>query len=78
MLEDGTYDVMVVDAAPTVDADGVADGGVRLDLTVIAGAHKGEVVTLGARGLHRDPLDLLGVPGTVVVADGNPRLRLEG
>lgn len=71
MLEDGTYDVLVVD----VDAD---DDAIRLDLTVVAGPHKGEVITLGARGLQRDPLDLLGVPGTVTVADGSPRLALEG
>lgn len=71
VLEDGTYDVLVVDAEAT-------EGGIRLDLTVVAGPHKGEVITLGARGLHRDPLDLLGVPGTVVVAEGRPRLTLEG
>ena len=28
-------------------------------------------------GLDRDPLDLLAVPGTVVVTDGVPHLTLE-
>ena len=71
MLEDGTYDVLVVDADST-------DGGVHVELTVLAGPHKGEVVALTAAGLERDPLDLLAAPGTLTVADGTPRLTLEG
>jgi len=71
VLPDGTYDVLVV------DADDEGDG-VRLDLTVLAGAHKGEMITITAHGLGRDPIDLLALPGTVVVADGTPALTLEG
>jgi len=71
VLEDGTYDVVVI------DADDV-EGGVHVELTVLAGPHKGEVVALTAAGLARDPLDLLAAPGTLTVADGVPRLALEG
>lgn len=76
MLEDGTYDVVVVDADHADPTDEAA--GVRVELTVLAGPHKGEMVTLVAAGLRRDPLDLLAAPGTLVVEGGTPRLALEG
>ena len=70
MLADGTYDVIVVDA----DQDGPA---VRLDVTILDGSHKGEVVSVRAEGLAVDPLDCLGLPGTLTVVDGAPAVRLE-
>jgi hypothetical protein len=72
VLEDGTYDVVVIDAEA---ADG---GGVSLELTVLAGTHKGELVRVTASAMTRDPLDLLAVPATLVVTDGQPRVQLEG
>ena len=70
MLADGAYDVIVVDA----DDEGAS---VRLDVTILAGPHKGEVVSVRAQGLRVDPLDCLGVPGTLTVADGAPTVHLE-
>jgi len=64
------YDVLVVDA----DAEG---DGARLEVTVLAGAHKGEVVALHAEGLGMDPLDCLGMPGTLTVAGGQPSVVLD-
>ena len=72
LLPDGTYDAIVVNATE-VDAATTA-----IELTVLAGPQKGQVVELrGPRGAH-DPIDLLGVPATITVADGRPKLRLEG
>lgn len=76
LLADGTYDVIVV------DADEVASGpdepsAVSLDLTILAGEAKGEIVSVRAVGLPGDPLLLLGVPGTLTVADGVPSVQLE-
>jgi hypothetical protein len=71
VLDDGTYDALVVDATPR------DEGGVSIELTVVAGPAKGEVVAVLARGLAGDPLDLLGVPATLTVAGGVPSLRLE-
>ena len=73
VLDDGTYDVMVVDAEPVPGAEGT----ISVELTVLAGAHKGEMVTVAAVGLDRDALELLAVPGTIVVRDGQPELALE-
>jgi hypothetical protein len=48
-----------------------------LELTVTSGAHRGEIVHVNARGLHRSWIDLLGTPATLNVTDGRPRVTLE-
>lgn len=73
VLEDGSYDAIVVDAEP-----GSAPGTVVLELAVAAGPHRGEVVAVTARDLGRDPIDLLAVPATISVTEGIPTLTLEG
>lgn len=73
MLEDGTYEAVVVDAD-----EGPQTGTVRLELAVLVGPHKGELVTVIAADLGRDPLDTLAVPATLVVSNGQPHVHLEG
>ncbi|MCU1358416.1 MAG: hypothetical protein JWM89_3834 [Acidimicrobiales bacterium] len=73
VLEDGSYDVVVVDAT-----EGGGDGDVALELAVLSGEHKGEMVKVTAVALGRDPLDLLAVPATLAVEGGIPRVVLEG
>ena len=70
-IPDGTYDAIVVDAS---DA---GDGAVALELTVLAGELKGRVLEVRGPGDGGDPIDLLGVPATITVVDGRPRVRLE-
>jgi hypothetical protein len=72
LLPDGTYDALVVDAS-TGD-----DGSIGVEITIVAGPAKGEVVSLRTADLgNTDPLDLLGVPATLTVRAGAPSLRLE-
>ena len=71
VLPDGSYDVFIVDAAPA-EADVML-----LSLTVLSGPSKGEVVDVRAAGLGRDELDLLGLPGTLVVENGAPRVTVD-
>lgn len=71
MLEDGTYDALVF------DADDRDDGGVTVELTILAGEHKGEVVTVTSARWTGDALDLLGIPATITVADGRPTVDFE-
>jgi hypothetical protein len=71
-LEDAIYEVIVVDV--TDDPTGPA---VRLELAITTGPHKGEVVRLNAHNLSRDPLDVLGRPATLTVAEGLPTLQLD-
>ena len=63
MLEDGSYEALVVDVAAGV-----------LSLTILAGACKGAVVEVRATSLHDDGLDLLAMPCVLVVQDGEPRV----
>jgi hypothetical protein len=74
VLADGRYDAIVVDAdARAGDGD---DAAVALTLAITAGEHKGEVVELVAR--HFDPddaLTMIGLPCTLVVSDGLPRIE---
>lgn len=72
MLEDGTYDVIVVDATA-----GETAGALQLDVTILAGPHKGEVVALRVEGSDLDELDALGMPGTLTVAGGAPSVQLD-
>lgn len=69
-LRDGRYDVLIVDA--THDGDEFV-----IELTILAGEHKGEVVGLRATGFDMDEIDLLGLPGTLHVENGVPRFVLE-
>ncbi len=70
-LADGTYDAFVVDAE-----DG-ADGGTTLEVTIIAGEHKGMVLSLSSTASFGDPIDLLGMPATLVVTDGSPTVTID-
>ncbi|MET0903777.1 MAG: hypothetical protein ABWZ52_11100 [Acidimicrobiales bacterium] len=70
MLPDGTYDVFVVDATADPPA-------LHLEVTIVAGDHKGEVVAVRAEGLGVDELEALGTPGTLTVTAGEPVLVLE-
>ena len=75
MLDDGTYDVFVVDADPLGEE---GDGrGYRLELTIVAGARRGEVVSVTAEGLTDPLFDLIGMPGTLTVDGGAPAVRID-
>jgi hypothetical protein len=74
VLDDGDYDVIVVDAEPVADHPGVTS----LDLTILGGPAKGEMVSVRAQGLSGDPTDWLGLPGTLTVSAGRPSVQLLG
>ncbi|HEX4821338.1 MAG TPA: hypothetical protein VFV00_14135 [Acidimicrobiales bacterium] len=69
-LANGRYDVLVVDASRD-------ESGLVIELTILSGAHKGEVVAIRAAGLDVDELDLLGLPGSLDVENGVPHFRVE-
>jgi hypothetical protein len=71
VLPDGSYDAFVVDV--TVDGEQAT-----LELTILAGEHKGEIVTVAAHGLGRSDIDLLGMPATLTVEDGVPSVMIDG
>jgi hypothetical protein len=71
LLEDGTYDVIIV------DAEDFGDEGVAIEFAVSSGAHRGEVVRLRASNVNRSWFDLLAAPATLIVTDGVPDLRFD-
>jgi hypothetical protein len=71
VVPDGTYDAFVVDATA------LDDGSMALELTIVAGDHKGAVVELTATGLAGSDTDLLGMPATLTVTDGDPHVRID-
>ncbi|MGO9344248.1 MAG: hypothetical protein ACLP6E_17310 [Acidimicrobiales bacterium] len=79
-LPDGTYDAIVI------EADQVDGTDFRLELTITLGPHIGRVIALRGRHVDTsrhsaaavgDPLDFLGVPGTLIVRAGVPTFRPE-
>jgi hypothetical protein len=71
VLDDGTYDALVF------DADERPEGGVAVELTILAGEHKGEVVSVVSAAWTGDALDLLGIPATITVTGGEPQVAFE-
>jgi hypothetical protein len=72
-LSDGIYDVLVIDVHE--DDENIATS--HLEVVIASGAHKGEVVRVRAERLSHDSMTLLGVPATLTVSDGQPRLSFE-
>lgn len=66
---DGKYDAFVV------WAESRDDGTIALDLTITTGARKGEVLSVRAANVSRDPVDLVGLPCTLVVENAQPRVK---
>jgi hypothetical protein len=83
MLVDGRYDILIIDVVDADDADaddsgpGDAARPLTLELTIVAGELRGEVVRVRARGLGRSALDLIGLPGTLDVAGGAPTVTVD-
>jgi hypothetical protein len=74
VLDDGRYDAFIVWAEARVD-DEERDV-IAFELTITSGVHKGEVVELRASNMTtRDPIDLVGLPCTLVVDGGVPRIE---
>ncbi|MBI2703922.1 MAG: hypothetical protein HYX32_01330 [Actinobacteria bacterium] len=71
MLADGTYDAFVIDA--TIEGAG-PERIVHLELTITAGERKGDVIAVAAAGMSGDEFDLIGMPATLTVSDGSPRV----
>ena len=71
-LDDGAYDVIVVDVDASRDS-----AAVRVELTIVSGPHKGEVISVRTTAFEGDPVSLLGIPGTLVVEAGRPAVELE-
>jgi hypothetical protein len=69
-LPNGTYDAFVIDARDEGDLR-------HLDVTIVAGEHKGEVVSIATSDTSGSDIDLIGMPATLAVLDGEPSLTID-
>ena len=70
-MPDGRYDVFIIDAE-TID-----ETTMRVEFALVDGVDKGNIIALRGPHLADDPLSLLGLPATLFVRDGAPRLVVE-
>ena len=70
-MPDGRYDVFIVDAE-TID-----ETTMRVELAMVTGDDKGDVFAIRGPHLAAEPVMLLGLPGTLIVEDGVPRLQVD-
>lgn len=70
-ITDGRYEVFILHAA-IVDQNTMS-----IEMTMVSGDDKGAVVALRGPHLARDPVSLLGLPATLVVDAGVPRVVLD-
>ena len=71
-LPDGTYDVIIFSVDDQFDPEVLV-----IDLTVTAGEFRGMTMTLTTPSSMGTLVDLIGMPGTLAVADGSPHLTLD-
>ena len=71
-LPDGSYEAMVVEISAAAEGRGA-----RLELAILSGEHKGDVVLVRSPGLDPDDLDLLGAGARVTVVAGVPGVRFD-
>lgn len=76
-LPDGTYDVFIIDTEYVPGRGNPATGALQLDLTVIGGEFKGEVLTLSSAELAGEAIDLIGTPATMTITGGQPHLTFD-
>lgn len=74
-LPDGEYAALVIEVEEGLDDTGT--GVVHLELTILTGQHKGDVVAMSARGIHGSFIELIGMPATITVRDGDPRVIID-
>jgi hypothetical protein len=73
-LPDGTYDVFVVNADDLPTPGGTTTA---LELAVTSGAHRGGTLALTAPYRLGEPVELIGLPATLTVVGGDPRVRID-
>lgn len=70
-ISDGTYDVIVV------SADEATDGFIAIEIAFVSGAFKGASTTLRSSMSIDRALGMLGLPATLHVEEGRPRITMD-
>ncbi len=75
LLPDGSYDAFVIDLIEKSTDDGQLQ--TFVELTIVAGDHKGLVLQVATASSIGSFEDILGMPATLTVADGTPQVRID-
>lgn len=67
---DGDYDAFVIDVVEEGDE-------LRLDLTIVTGELKGQVISVSTSTSLGSFVDLVGMPATLTVRDGSPSVSID-
>jgi hypothetical protein len=74
-LADGEYPAFVVDLEPGLDDSG--SDVMHLELTILSGEHKGDLVSISSSTVTGDYVDLIGMPATLTVSGGQPDVTID-
>jgi hypothetical protein len=74
-LPDGTHDAFLMDVH--TDTDDLGRPLQRLELTIVAGEHKGLVVTVLTGEPLGEEIELIGMPATITVEHGEPSVTID-
>ena len=75
LLPDGSYDAFVIDLTEAPTESGQLQ--TFVELTIVAGEHKGLVLQVATESSSGGFEDILGMPATLTVTDGTPLVRID-
>jgi hypothetical protein len=75
LLPDGNYDAFVIDL--TEESDDAGQLQTLVELTIVAGEHKGMVLQVATESSIGRFEDILGMPATLTVTNGSPQVRID-
>lgn len=75
LLPDGSYDAFVIDLTEAPTESGQSQ--TFVELTIVAGEHKGLVLQVATESSIGCFEDILGMPATLTVTDGTPLVRID-
>jgi hypothetical protein len=75
LLPDGTYDAFVIDV--TEESDDSGQPQTLVELTIVAGEHKGLVLQVATESSIGRFEDIVGMPATLTVTNGSPQVRID-
>ncbi len=73
-LPDGIYDAFVINADDLPTTGGATTA---IELTITSGEHRSETMAVTAPVRLGEPVDLIGMPATLTIADGRPSVRID-
>ncbi len=75
LLPDGSYDAFVIDL--TEELDGAGNLQAFVELTIVAGEHRGLVLQIASESSIGRFENIIGMPATLTVSAGTPKIQID-